>query len=118
MNPVLYSDRAAVAFSLTCLAHCMLLSALAIMAPFLSVVAQNEWIHAVSAVLAILASTSVIIASQSARNPRFLVPVGLGIGFVILGLFAEHLAISETVTTVIGTLFIAFAHIGRLRKLR
>lgn len=111
------TDRAAVAFSMICLAHCLLLPAIAIVLPFAAVVADLEWVHWLMAVLAVIASGSVALSGSAARTPAFLVPAGLG-GILIIGaLFAENFGIDETAPTVIGGVLIAAAHLRRLWRI-
>lgn len=108
------SDRAATALSALCIVHCLALPVLASVMPFLAVVEQAEWLHWLFAGLAAIISASVPIRDVLARTPGFLIPAGLGISFLIAGLFADQLSASETILTVIGGLLVAFAHIRRL----
>lgn len=108
------TDRAAVALSLLCIAHCVALPLLVIALPFLAVAAEAEWVHWVFAVLAVLASAMVALTSARARRLGFLVPAGLGASLVVFGLFAEGFAIDEAIPTVIGGVLLAFAHWRRL----
>jgi len=108
------TDRAAVALSLLCIAHCVALPVLALALPILAVVGEMEWVHWVFAVLAILASSAVVTISPAARTPGFLIPAGLGVALIVLGLFAEAVGIEEAIPTVIGGLLLAFAHWRRL----
>lgn len=108
------TDRAAVALSLLCIAHCVALPAVAIALPFLSAVAEAQWVHWVFATLAVLASGFVAFSSPSARTPGFLLPAGLGASLVVAGLFAPVFGIDEAVPTVIGGVALAYAHWRRL----
>lgn len=114
MELAVKSDRAATALSALCIVHCLALPVLASVMPFLTVVADADWLHWLFAGLAAIISASVPIRDVLARTPGFLVPAGLGISFLIAGLFAEQLGSNETVLTVIGGLLVAFAHIRRL----
>ncbi|MDN3644845.1 MerC domain-containing protein [Pontixanthobacter aestiaquae] len=114
-NTVTY-DRAAVALSLFCIAHCIALPVLAITLPFLAVFAEAEWVHRVLAVLAVLASLSVIASAHTSRTPLFLVPALTGLGLIIGGLFAENFGMDETLPTVAGGMLLAAAHIYRIFK--
>jgi len=114
MELTVKSDRAATALSALCIVHCLALPVLASVAPFLSVVAEAEWLHWLFAGLAIIISSSVPFRDVLARTPKFLVPAGLGIVFLITGLFADGLGLDETLLTVIGGLLVAFAHIRRI----
>lgn len=109
-------DRAATGLSLVCLVHCLLLPLVAASAPFLAVLAEAEWLHASFAALAVVASCTVIASAPGARSPRFLVPALAGISFLILGVFAEALALDETLLTVVGGLLLASAHGLRLYR--
>ena len=108
------TDRAAVAFSVICILHCLALPALAVALPFFAAAAEAEWVHWVMAVLAVVASGTVAFSVQGARTPAFLMPAGIGIALLIAGLFAENLGVEEAVPTVIGGVLIAFAHLRRL----
>lgn len=117
MQPAFYKDGAAIALSTACLVHCVALPVLAISSPFFAAAAEAEWVHWIMAVLAILASTSVVVSSPSSRVPEFLVPAGLGGLLITAALFAERLGIGETVPTVAGGILIASAHLFRIYKL-
>lgn len=108
------TDRAAVALSLLCIAHCVALPVLALALPILAVVGEMEWVHWVFAVLAVLASSAVAATSAAARTPGFLIPAGLGVVLIVFGLFAEGFGVEEAIPTVIGGLLLAFAHWRRL----
>lgn len=108
------TDRAAVALSLLCIAHCLALPVLALALPILAVVGEMEWVHWVFATLAILASSAVATISPAARTPGFLIPAGLGVALIVFGLFADAIGIEEAIPTVIGGLLLAFAHWRRL----
>lgn len=118
MHSAFYKDGAAIALSFACVAHCILLPAIAISSPALAVVAQAEWLHWTMAILAILASTSVVIFSPSARVPEFLLPAGLGAIWITGALFAENFGFEETLPTIVGGVLIASAHIYRIYRQR
>ena len=108
------TDRVAVALSLLCLVHCVALPLVAVALPFLSVVSEAEWVHWVFAILAVLASASVVATSPSARTPAFLTPAIIGASLVVSGLFSEAIGVDEAVPTIIGGVLLAFAHWRRL----
>lgn len=108
------TDRAAVTLSILCIIHCLALPVAAIALPFLSVVAEAEWVHWVFAILAVLASGLVVLTSPGAREFRFLFPAIGGAALIIFGLFAEGFGFDETAPTVIGGALLAFAHGRRL----
>jgi len=112
------TDRAAVALSLLCIAHCMVLPVAAIALPFLAAAAEAEWVHWVFAVLAVLASGSIVLFGHGSRTAAFLVPASSGIGLVVFGLFAEQFGIDEAIPTVIGGVLLAGAHGRRLLTLK
>lgn len=114
MELTVKSDRAATALSALCIVHCLALPLLASALPIVSVVADAEWLHWLFAGFAILISSSVPFRDVTARTPSFVVPAGLGIAFLIAGLFADEIGSSETVLTVIGGVLLAFAHVRRL----
>ncbi|MEM1052107.1 MAG: MerC domain-containing protein [Pseudomonadota bacterium] len=114
MELTVKSDRAATALSALCILHCLALPLVASALPFLSIVAEAEWVHWLFAGLAIIISASVPVRDIAARKLGFLAPAGLGIAFLLAGLFAENFGADETVLTVIGGLLVAFAHIRRI----
>ena len=114
MELTVKSDRAATALSALCIVHCLALPLLASVLPFLSVVAEAEWIHWLFAGFAIIISASVPFRDVTARGLSFLLPAGLGIAFLFAGLFADTINADETVLTVIGGVLVAFAHIRRM----
>ncbi|WP_298301915.1 MerC domain-containing protein [uncultured Erythrobacter sp.] len=114
MELTVKSDSAATALSALCILHCLALPLLASTMPFLTVVAHAEWLHWLFAGLAAIISASVPFRDVLARTASFLVPAGLGITFLVAGLFAETLGTSETILTVIGGLLVAFAHVRRI----
>ncbi|SIN82660.1 MerC mercury resistance protein [Parasphingorhabdus marina DSM 22363] len=118
MQSAFYKDGAAIALSTACMVHCVALPVLAISSPVFAAVAEAEWVHWSMAVLAILASTSVVLSSPSSRVPEFLVPAGLGGLLITAALFAERFGIGETIPTVAGAVLIVSAHLLRLYKIR
>lgn len=108
------TDRAAVALSLLCIVHCVALPVVAVALPFVSAFADASWVHWVFALLAILASATVAFTSSAARSGRFILPVSLGAGLVVFGLFAENFGIDEGIPTVIGGVLLVYAHWRRL----
>ncbi len=107
-------DRAAIALSFACVAHCVALPVIAIAAPLLSTTAEAEWVHWLLTALAIGASAIVMAKAHSGREPSFLVPALSGIGLMLAALFAEHWGLNETILTLSGGLLMAAAHIFRL----
>lgn len=114
MELTVKSDSAATALSALCIVHCLALPIVASALPFLTVVAEAEWVHWLFAGLAIVISASVPFRDVTARNLGFLAPAGLGIAFLLAGLFAEQIGGDETVLTVIGGVLVAFAHLRRI----
>ncbi len=107
-------DRAAIALSFACMAHCVALPVIAVAAPLLSATAQAEWVHWLLTALAIGASAVVMAKAHSAREPSFLVPALSGIGLMLAALFSEQWDLNETILTLSGGLLMAAAHIFRL----
>ncbi|MEO0463843.1 MAG: MerC domain-containing protein [Pseudomonadota bacterium] len=110
------SDLAAITLSLVCIVHCLALPIFAASLPFIAVLAEAEWVHVTFAVLAVLVSGSVVLMDKGARVPIFLAPAMIGIFLLVIGLFAESLGMDETVATVIGGVFLAAAHFGRMLR--
>ncbi len=118
MQSTFYKDGAAIALSTACILHCVALPVLAISSPFFAAAAEAEWVHAVMAVLAILASSTVVLTSPSSRVAEFLVPAGIGCLLIAAALFAEQFGFGETLPTIVGGLLIASAHLHRMYKIR
>jgi len=118
MGPTAKSDRAATALSGLCILHCLALPLLASVAPIFSVAAEAEWVHIVFASLAAVVSMSVPLRDASARGLGFVGPAGLGVAFLVAGIFADEFGADETVLTVIGGVLVAFAHIRRMVSAR
>lgn len=114
MQSTTHFDRAATVLSLSCIVHCVALPFFAATLPFVAALAEAEWLHWLFTILAILASSPVILFAPSARALTFLVPAISGIGLIIGALFAESVGIDETPPTIIGGLLLAAAHIHRL----
>ncbi len=116
MQSAFYKDGAAIALSVACVVHCVVLPVIAISSPVLATVAQAEWLHWIMISLALLTTMSVAISSPSARVPVFLVPAGSGAVLITSALFAEHFGFTETLPTIIGGGLLASAHIYRIYK--
>ena len=109
-------DKAAAVVSIVCIAHCLSLPILAVTLPFVSSFAEGDWVHWVLATLAVAASLTVILRSESARTAPFLVPAIAGMALVFGGLFVEPYGVDDAIPTVIGGLLLAYAHIKRLAR--
>jgi hypothetical protein len=107
-------DTAATTLSAACIAHCLALPLVAFVLPAVAAFGQAEWVHWLFGILALAVSGSVPLLSPGARKMRFLLPAGLGMVFIALGLFAEHVQLDETLLTVAGGVLIAAAHLRRL----
>ncbi len=116
MSSTIIADRAAVALSLSCVAHCVALPILAISLPFVASAAEAEWVHWLLTMLAIAASGTVIVTAHEARSPTFIVPAFIGICLISCALFAAHFGLDETLLTASGGVLLAVAHIYRLIK--
>ncbi|WP_082701122.1 MerC domain-containing protein [Erythrobacter sp. YT30] len=115
MQSTVNTDRAAAAFSIICIAHCLALPVLAFALPVAGTLAEVEAIHITFAILAIVTSASIPLRSADGRTAMFLIPASLGIGLITSALFADALGLSETAMTVSGALLLSFAHLRRLR---
>lgn len=113
-SPSSLYDRVAVALSAFCILHCLALPILAISLPFLSAMAEAEWVHWALAVLAVAASSMVALSGPNARVPGFLIPAGFGSAFIVGALFVEPYGLDEAIPTVIGGVLLATAHLRRL----
>jgi len=111
-------DRAAVGFSGLCLVHCLVLPATAAFAPFVSLIAEAQWVHWLLTLCAIAASSNVMLRDPAARRIRFVAPAGLGMVLITAALFADNIGTDETALMVAGGLLLSGAHLLRLIKHR
>lgn len=109
-------DRLAISVSFLCLAHCLLLPVLLVLLPSLGATFfASESMHAWLVYLAL--PISLFALSMGCRQHRkglILIFGMVGLAILILGIFVEPLGLDhelETVFTVTGALFIAFAHL-------
>ncbi|UAB79398.1 MerC domain-containing protein [Erythrobacter sp. SCSIO 43205] len=118
MNSTTKSDHAATALSGLCIFHCLALPVIASAAPFLAAMADAEWVHIFFASLATVISASVPFRDVGARGLSFVAPAGLGIAFLVAGVFAPEFGADETLLTVVGGVLLAAAHIPRMVPFR
>lgn len=112
-------DRAGVALSALCILHCLLLPMAAGVLPMVGLWAENEMIHKVLVLLAIVPALFAFFGSISSRIAPLIRGLGLlGISLLIAGAFVESLHDFETVLTVLGAVTLASAHIWRLSRNR
>lgn len=116
MPSTVNTDRAALALSSACIAHCVALPVLSLVLPFAGTLAEIAIIHWMLAASGILTSVSVVLRARDARAPHFLVPAGLGSLPIIFGIFAEQFGARETLPTILGGLLLAAAHLGRINQ--
>lgn len=114
LTPTAKTDRAAVALSFACIAHCLALPMLAFALPVAGVLAEAELVHWVLGALAIAASISIPLRSRNARNASFLVPAAIGSVLIAIALFAEPFGLDDTTLTVLGGVFLSASHLRRL----
>ena len=117
MNETLI-DKSAIGFSLACILHCVALPAIAISTPFLIGFAEAEWVHWLLTLLAVAATSTIILVSHDARTGAFLAPATGGLVLLGSALFLEPYGVDETLPVVTGGLLLAGAHTLRLLRHR
>ncbi|ALM92720.1 MULTISPECIES: MerC domain-containing protein [Alteromonas] len=121
MNFQKISDKAAIALSMLCVVHCLLLPVLLILLPPLAgaLAFDDELFH--KTLLFFVVPISVIALMMGYfyhRNHTMLLIGGMGLSLLILAVVLGHDVLGEygeVVLTVIGSSFIAFSHIRNLR---
>lgn len=111
-RPIVWFDRSAVALSLLCLIHCLLLPFVAVFLPLLGLFAEAEWVHRLFVLTALPISACVFLRPQPDHRARGSLRslVLLGLLCLVLGAFFDVMHDYETVLTVIGALCVATAH--------
>ncbi|MFY8100675.1 MAG: MerC domain-containing protein, partial [Allorhizobium sp.] len=78
-------DGVAMSLSGLCLLHCLALPVLAVGLPFLSVVAEAEWVHWLLVALAVPASALALLGSDGRRAGPLVLGATLGLSLLIAG---------------------------------
>lgn len=111
-------DLSAVSLSALCLAHCLALPALSLLLPVLGLWAQAEWVHVLFVVLAAPIAVLAFV-DRRAWRPHSWPLLGLALVGLALMLFGATGFVGpalERLTTVLGGIFLALAHLGNLRR--
>ncbi|CAD5248429.1 conserved membrane hypothetical protein [Alteromonas sp. 38] len=124
MNFQKISDKTAIALSMLCVVHCLLLPVLLLLLPPLAGVLalDDELFH--KTLLFFVVPISVIALMMGYfyhRNHTMLLVGGVGLSLLILAVVLGHDVLGEygeVALTVIGSSFIAFSHIRNLRLRR
>ena len=111
-------DGVAMSLSGLCLLHCLALPVLAVGLPFLSVVAEAEWVHWLFVALAVPASALALLGSGGRRAGPLGLGATLGLSLLIAGAAGWPDHDSETVMTVAGGLVLAGVHALNWRRTR
>ncbi|EMD83841.1 MerC domain-containing protein [Pacificimonas flava] len=112
-------DAVAIAASMLCLVHCLLLPALLLAVPALALyLALPESFHAAAFLFAVPTSAAALWAGRrrAGSGPAALAAAGLCL--LGIGAFAVHGEAAETGVSVIGALILAAAHILNWRRMR
>ncbi|MDO6566980.1 MerC domain-containing protein [Alteromonas sp. 1_MG-2023] len=124
MNLQKISDKAAIALSMLCVVHCLLLPVLLLLLPALAgaLAFDDALFH--KTLLFFVVPISVVALMMGYfyhRNHTMLLIGGVGLSLLILAVVLGHDILGEygeVVLTVIGSSFIAFSHIRNLRLRR
>jgi len=112
-------DRAGITISALCIVHCVLLPVATTALPMLGLLAENETIHKVLVLLAIIPAVFAFTRTLKYKLAFFIRGVALfGILALFAGAFIEAFHDFETMLTVIGGLSLAAAHIWRSLAVR
>lgn len=108
-------DRAGVAISALCIIHCLFLPMVTTVLPLFALIAENEDIHKILIVLAVLPALIAFAPSLPLKAGGVIRGAGcLGVLCLIFGAFAEPLHDYEKYLTVLGAFCLAFAHVYRM----
>ena len=116
-------DRFSISLSALCVMHCLLMPLLLISLPSLAqTFISSEAVH-LSLIYAVIPSSLFALGLGCKQHGRrlFLVIGIIGLGFLLLAVAVESMAIDhlwEKVFTVIGALFIAIAHMRNFQNCR
>jgi len=106
-------DTGGVVISSLCLIHCLFLPLFGTIFPLLGVWSDIEWIHKTLVLMALPLCAGLIFRPGKIQRR---LPAILGISLLFTGAFLEALHEFETTITVIGAIFLGFAHHQNLRK--
>lgn len=108
-------DRTGVTISALCLIHCLVLPMAMTALPLIGVMAENENIHKILVLLAVVPAFIAFVPAQPSKIGNVIRSVGgLGVLCLLCGAFIEPLHNYEKQLTVIGALALAFAHVSRM----
>lgn len=111
-------DGVAMSLSGLCLLHCLALPVLAVGLPFLSVVAEAEWVHWLFVALAVPVSTYALLGLGGRRSGVLFVGAVLGLSLLIAGAAGWPDHESEALMTIAGGLVLATVHALNWRRTR
>lgn len=108
-------DRAGLAISSLCIMHCILLPLAASTLPILGAFSENELIHKVLVLVAIIPAFFAFMPVSNTKLSSLMRSVGLiGISTLFAGAFIESLHDFETILTLVGATCLTSAHALRL----
>ncbi|MEP6342067.1 MAG: MerC domain-containing protein [Maricaulaceae bacterium] len=103
-------DRAGIALSTLCIAHCILLPVLSSVLPMVGIWAENEMIHKALVLLAVIPAAFAFSKMIVKFAPLIRGLAVIGITLLAVGAFIEPLHDFETPLTIAGALCLAAAH--------
>ncbi len=113
-------EALAIGAAVACLAHCLLVPLLLVTMPVMAVILPiPENFHVVALILAIPATAGALYAGYCRH--RLALPLlagGVGLGLLSVAALAWHATPLEVPVTVVGSLFIAAAHVANWRYRR
>ena len=113
MKTTLTLDTGGVVISSLCLIHCLFLPLFGTIFPLLGVWSEIEWIHKMLVLMALPLCAGLIFRPGKIQRR---LPAILGVALLFTGAFIEVLHEFEVTITVIGAIFLGFAHLQNLRR--
>ena len=108
-------DHVGVAISALCIVHCVLMPVLASALPVAGSIAENEVLHKVLVLIAIVPA---VFAFGGVQQSKFAIAIRMlgmfGVLTLLTSAFIETLHDMETILTIMGALSLASAHIWRI----
>jgi len=115
MKTILALDTGGVVISSLCLVHCLFLPLLGTALPIFGVWSEVEWVHKTLVLLALPLCLNLVFKTRTRQTRLSAI---LGFSFLFSGAFMEVLHDFEVILTVIGAIFLGYAHLQNIRKNR
>ena len=111
-------DVSAIGLSGLCLGHCLLMPVAALLLPALAAWTHAEWVHLVFVLVAAPLTALALLGAGAHRAPPAILALGvLGVAGLAAGVVGWPTREAETLTTILGSLCLAAAHLSNWRRL-